>query len=181
MYFHCLFCYDSGKFGIKHMCQILRDKDSGICVTDGDFQTTGSQVSVLVPPSPTVTLSPHCHWFTGTPNPFNSIYKPFIFVPGATIGLAILSPQFGDEDPVKQLPRFKKQVCVLFFAGLADFLYFLLVKMGFHLKWSNKKFFQLLFMLDTNIEVDLACLYGDAYTHTYICMVIFIFMSSNQH
>ena len=65
------------------MFKILRDEDGGICMMDGGFITSGSQVSVLMPPS---SPSPGVHWFTGTPNPSTSIYKPFFFGPGADVG-----------------------------------------------------------------------------------------------
>lgn len=38
------------------------------------------QVSVLTPGGPAV------HWFTGTPNPRQSLFKPFVFCDAATIG-----------------------------------------------------------------------------------------------
>ncbi|KAK7471640.1 hypothetical protein BaRGS_00035737 [Batillaria attramentaria] len=50
----------SGEFGVRDMFKILRDEESGICMTDGSFVSTGSQ--------------------------------------------------FGDDDPVKKLPRFQSQV-----------------------------------------------------------------------
>ncbi|KAK7109985.1 hypothetical protein V1264_013929 [Littorina saxatilis] len=100
----------SGKFGVRDMLKILRDEESGICMTDGSFVSTGSQVSVLVPPSSSACPTPSCHWFTGTPNPLTSIYKPFIFAPGAAIGKATVSPQFGDDDPAKKKPRFQNEV-----------------------------------------------------------------------
>jgi secernin len=94
------------------MFKILRDEESGICMTDGGFASPGSQVSILSPPvtQASTAISPACHWFTATPNPVTSIYKPFIFAPGCSIGSATVSPQFGDEDPVKKKPRFQQQV-----------------------------------------------------------------------
>lgn len=55
---------------------------------DGGFITAGSQVSVLLP---NASASPSVHWFTGTPNPATSIYKPFFFGPGAEVGDITLS------------------------------------------------------------------------------------------
>ena len=63
---------------------MLRHEDSGICQTGGSGMgsvSTGSQVSVLHPHA-SGTLSQH--WFTATPNPNNSLFKPFVFVPGVT-------------------------------------------------------------------------------------------------
>ena len=96
------------------MFTILRDEESGICMTDGSFLSTGSQVSVLTPPSSSACPTPSCHWFTATPNPLTSIYKPFIFAPGGSIGSATVSPQFGDDDPAKKVPRFQVQVIHVF-------------------------------------------------------------------
>ncbi|GFO46353.1 secernin-2 [Plakobranchus ocellatus] len=78
----------SGKFGYRDMFKILRDEDGGICMMDGGFITSGSQVSVLMPAS---SSAPAVHWFTGTPNPSTSIYKPFFFGPGADVGTRTVS------------------------------------------------------------------------------------------
>jgi secernin len=43
---------------------------------------------------------PHCHWFTATPNPQESVFKPFIFTPDARISQHTYSPVF-DDDPAK--------------------------------------------------------------------------------
>ncbi|XP_041366483.1 secernin-3-like isoform X2 [Gigantopelta aegis] len=96
----------SGQFGVKDMMKILRDEESGICMT-GSFCSNGSQVSRIPSPGSAV---PACHWFTATPNPNRGIFKPFIFGPNAQIGTLTVSPDFGDEDPVKKKPRFQKQV-----------------------------------------------------------------------
>jgi len=103
-------CITTGQFSACDMFTILRDEESGICMTDGSFLSTGSQVSVLTPPSSSACPTPSCHWFTATPNPLTSIYKPFIFAPGGSIGSATVSPQFGDDDPAKKVPRFQVQV-----------------------------------------------------------------------
>ena len=77
-----MFCIFEGKFKVQDMLSILRHENSGICMTGG-FLTTGSQVSVLTPDG---CNSPSCHWFTATPNPKVSIFKPFVFSQDATIG-----------------------------------------------------------------------------------------------
>lgn len=98
----------SGLFRERDMFCILRDYDSGICMSSGCFISTGSQVSVL---SPTNSSQPCCHWFTGTPDPSNSVFKPFIFCPNVRISRHIISPTFPiDEDPAKLKPRFKSKV-----------------------------------------------------------------------
>ncbi|XP_057670909.1 secernin-3 [Diorhabda carinulata] len=63
------------------MFKILRDTESGICMTtDGPGSVTqGSQVSVLSNTRPSV------HWFTATPDPSKSVFKPFVFTKGALI------------------------------------------------------------------------------------------------
>jgi len=50
--------------------EILRDHDTGICA-HGDYRTTASMISRIVPEKE-LTL----HWFTGTPNPCQSFFKP---------------------------------------------------------------------------------------------------------
>ena len=86
--------------------KILRDEDSGICMR-GSFLTTGSQVSVLQPPGGT---APCCHWFTATPDPCRSLFKPFLFCADVSLGDHTVSPQFGSNDPVKKKPRFEETV-----------------------------------------------------------------------
>ncbi|XP_002740786.1 secernin-2-like [Saccoglossus kowalevskii] len=95
-----------GSIKAQTMFNILRDTDSGICM-EGSFLSTGSQVSILSPPGST---SPCCHWFTATPNPSQSVFKPFIFCKGVKFPEYTVSPNFGDQDPVKVKPRFQKKV-----------------------------------------------------------------------
>ena len=68
------------------MINILRDKDSNICRDCSDaFPTASSQVSILST-IPSFTGSPKSvHWFTGTPDPQFSYFKPFIFHPTVTV------------------------------------------------------------------------------------------------
>ncbi|KAL3831582.1 hypothetical protein ACJMK2_023320 [Sinanodonta woodiana] len=97
-----------GVFHLKNMMEILRDEDSGICMTgDTGFASVGSQVSVL---SPTGSSFPDCHWFTATPNPRISLFKPFIFCPGPNLGSMTMSPDFGIKEPRKIKPRFQTVV-----------------------------------------------------------------------
>uniref|UniRef100_G3Q293 Secernin-2 n=1 Tax=Gasterosteus aculeatus aculeatus TaxID=481459 RepID=G3Q293_GASAC len=88
------------------MMSILRDKPSGICMDSGGFCTTGSMVSVL-PRDPSL---PCIHFFTATPDPSRSIFKPFIFSDFSTPVLRVVSPQFGPDDPVRKQPRFQSKV-----------------------------------------------------------------------
>ncbi|XP_046569900.1 secernin-3-like [Haliotis rubra] len=98
---------EKGTFGAPEMMQILRDEDSGFCMT-GAFTSTGSQVSVL---SPSESSMLPCHWFTATPNPLRSVYKPFVFTPDTVdIGTQTKSPDYGQDDPARRIPRFQGQV-----------------------------------------------------------------------
>ncbi|XP_063107491.1 secernin-2 isoform X3 [Cavia porcellus] len=95
-----------GDITAEVMMDILRDKDSGICMDSGGFRTTASMVSVL-PQDPT---RPCVHFLTATPDPSRSVFKPFIFGVGAAQAPQVLSPTFGAQDPVRTLPRFQTQV-----------------------------------------------------------------------
>ncbi|XP_043549532.1 secernin-3 [Chiloscyllium plagiosum] len=91
-----------GNITIETMMDILRDKESGTN-TEGGFMTTGSMISILPMDS-----SLHCiHFFTGTPYPERSVFKPFIFVKNMRQLLKTSSPSFGPDDPVKKKPRFQ--------------------------------------------------------------------------
>lgn len=84
-------CYEAGKkllenftasnnFKETDMFKILRDDQSEICKPyDAKFPTQCSQVSVLSSARPSV------HWFTGTPHPLKSVFKPFVFTKNPTI------------------------------------------------------------------------------------------------
>ena len=91
---------------MSSMQSILKDEESGICC-NGETVSVGSQVSVLWPPGSSAL---DVHWLTATPNPARSVFKPFVFVPGADVGLLTESPAYGDEDPVKTKPRFQRTV-----------------------------------------------------------------------
>ncbi|XP_029386211.1 secernin-3 [Echeneis naucrates] len=86
------------------MMGILRDKNSGINM-EGMFMTTGSMVSVI----PTNPALPGVHYFTATPDPERSVFKPFIFVEHANDLKATTSPSYGPDDPVKKKPRFQSK------------------------------------------------------------------------
>lgn len=74
-----------------------------------DSGTCGSQVSQL-PSNQSATNRPCCHWFTATPCPSYSMFKPFIFTANANIGSLTVSPSYGENDPAKIQPRFKIRV-----------------------------------------------------------------------
>ncbi|XP_075437773.1 secernin-2 isoform X2 [Ascaphus truei] len=95
-----------GHVTVASMLQILRDKDSGICMDSGGFRTTSSMVSVL----PRSAHAPCVHLLTATPDPSRSVYKPFVFLPRVTSVPWVVSPSFGANDPVRQTPRFQTHV-----------------------------------------------------------------------
>ncbi|KAK2839802.1 hypothetical protein Q5P01_013542 [Channa striata] len=84
----------NGHITAETMMDILRDKDSGINM-EGMFMTTGSMVSVI-PTDPTL---PGVHYFTATPDPERSLFKPFIFVRHVNPLKETTSPTYGPDDP----------------------------------------------------------------------------------
>ncbi|XP_075385150.1 secernin-3 isoform X2 [Tenrec ecaudatus] len=86
-----------GSITFEAMMEILRDKPSGINM-EGQFMTTASMVSIL----PQDTSLPCIHFFTATPDPARSIFKPFIFVPNISQLLDTSSPTFELDDRVKK-------------------------------------------------------------------------------
>ncbi|XP_018531290.1 secernin-3 isoform X1 [Lates calcarifer] len=94
----------NGHITAETMMDILRDKDSGINM-EGTFMTTGSMVSVI----PTNPDLPGVHYFTATPDPESSVFKPFIFVKYAKDLKETTSPSYGPDDPVKKKPRFRSK------------------------------------------------------------------------
>ncbi|CAF0986497.1 unnamed protein product [Rotaria sp. Silwood1] len=84
----------NGNFSIFDMISILRDDQAGICVFDQvrGVRTTSSQVSVLT--SNKTSQIDACHFLTGTPNPKQSLFKPFIFSNNVQLGpLTVSSPE----------------------------------------------------------------------------------------
>ncbi|NXT24271.1 SCRN2 protein, partial [Syrrhaptes paradoxus] len=95
----------AGHITAETLMAILRDKGSGICVDSEGFRTAGSMVAVL-PRDPAV---PCVHFFTATPDPSRSVFKPFVFVAGVKPTPQVTSPTFRD-DPAKTIPRFQSTV-----------------------------------------------------------------------
>ena len=62
---------DSKQIGVRDMFAILRDTEGGISM-EGAFRTTASMVALLGPGPPRL-------WFTGTPHPHASAFKPCSF------------------------------------------------------------------------------------------------------
>ena len=76
-------------FRFFDMISILRDDQSGICMIDESgrgYTSTGSQVSVLTSGNRKKSQIDGCHFFTGTPNPKVSLFKPFIFSDKVQLG-----------------------------------------------------------------------------------------------
>uniref|UniRef100_A0A8C1ZL54 Secernin-2 n=1 Tax=Cyprinus carpio TaxID=7962 RepID=A0A8C1ZL54_CYPCA len=96
----------NGSVTAEVMMSILRDKASGICMDSEGFCTTGSMVSIL-PRNPDM---PCVHFFTATPDPSRSVFKPFIFSESMRSVSLVMSPQYGSDDPVRTQPRFQHQV-----------------------------------------------------------------------
>ncbi|XP_076603011.1 secernin-3 [Chaetodon auriga] len=94
----------NGQITAETMMDVLRDKDSGINM-EGMFMTTGSMVSVI-PRDPSL---PGVHYFTATPDPERSVFKPFIFVKNLKPLEETTSPSYGPDDPVKKKPRFQSK------------------------------------------------------------------------
>lgn len=101
----CVFIlFTEGHITAETMMDILRDKESGINM-EGMFMTTGSMVSVI----PTDPDLPGVHYFTATPDPERSVFKPFIFVKNVHLLKETSSPSYGADDPVKKKPRFQSK------------------------------------------------------------------------
>lgn len=97
----------SSDFKETDMFTILRDKNSEICrPCSAAYPTQGSQVSVLSDVRPSV------HWFTATPDPSNSVFKPFIFTPNAKISKYTICSESDKSAPhilySLQMESFKK-------------------------------------------------------------------------
>ncbi|XP_056404242.1 secernin-2 [Hyla sarda] len=95
-----------GHVTAESMMQLLRNKESGICMDSGGFRTTSSMVSVL----PRCPHLPCIHLLTATPDPSRSVFKPFVFGSRLTQVPWVMSPTFGENDPLRQIPRFQTQV-----------------------------------------------------------------------
>jgi len=97
-----------GKIGPDVMIEILRDHSGGICM-HGGFRTTASQVSYLLNEC-------SIHWFTGSPHPCRSFFKPFIVPDSEKPEIIDIWEQREQLDPVKnesgiqELHAFEKEL-----------------------------------------------------------------------
>uniref|UniRef100_A0A2H1V495 SFRICE_017280 n=1 Tax=Spodoptera frugiperda TaxID=7108 RepID=A0A2H1V495_SPOFR len=88
----------SSAFDVRDMMNVLRHKDSRICRScDDTFPTQGSQVSSLSDKMKSV------HWFTATPDPSLSLFKPFVFTKNAQASPLIVSP----DEPLREHHLYK--------------------------------------------------------------------------
>ncbi|XP_069068200.1 secernin-1 [Pleurodeles waltl] len=94
----------TGPFTAQTVIDVLRDDSSMPCADADTFVVAGSMVSVL----PWSGQAPCIHFFTGTPDPKRSIFKPFIFVEDVTPVTKVQSPCLGDSDPARKEPRFQE-------------------------------------------------------------------------
>ena len=71
----------ASEFSVGDMMDILRNRKSGVCMCGGGFRSNGSQVSVLCNSNSTQKkgAAVDVHWFTGTPDPSKSCFKPITF------------------------------------------------------------------------------------------------------
>ncbi|KAJ0183867.1 hypothetical protein K1T71_000290 [Dendrolimus kikuchii] len=75
------------EFKVEDMFNILRHKESHICRScDDAFPTQASQVSSLSAEGINI------HWFTATPDPSLSFFKPFVFAPNTSTSSFTHSP-----------------------------------------------------------------------------------------
>jgi hypothetical protein len=84
---------ENGNFSVFDMISILCDDQAGINVFDKvrGVRTTSSQISVLT--SNKKSSIDACHFLTGTPNPKQSLFKPFIFSKNVELGpLTVSTP-----------------------------------------------------------------------------------------
>ncbi|XP_048470777.1 secernin-2 isoform X3 [Rhincodon typus] len=96
----------AGSIQAETIMDILRDKESGICMDSETFCTTGSMVSIL----PQDDSLPCVHFFTATPDPSRSVFKPFIFIDDVMPVPMVISPSYTGDDPVRKQPRFQRKV-----------------------------------------------------------------------
>ncbi|XP_069770174.1 secernin-1-like isoform X3 [Narcine bancroftii] len=89
----------AGKVTLQTMIDVLREDT----MDQDSFIIAGSMVSVL----PQSSNSTCIHFFTATPDPARSVFKPFIFVDNVKPFPKTQSPSFGDEDSAKQEPHFQ--------------------------------------------------------------------------
>ena len=84
------------------MMDILRDHSAGICM-HGGFRTTASQVSLL-------SKETSVHWFTGSPNPCISLFKPFIVPSHDETKVIDIWKQREQFDPIMRKDVLKKLI-----------------------------------------------------------------------
>jgi len=81
---------NKGEITEEMMMDFLRSHEAGVCM-HGDFESTGSQVSLLRKDKKSI------HWFTGTTLPCVSTYKPYTF--------PVESQRVSEPGPYKEMER----------------------------------------------------------------------------
>ena len=95
-------------FTAEMMMEVLRDQKSGICMCGGGFRSNGSQVSVIfqkkndgsidsITNKENSTIVRDVHYFTGTPDPSISCFKPLSFPSFKTTAAAVAAGEAVDE------------------------------------------------------------------------------------
>lgn len=96
------------KFSVIDMFKTLRTVES-----DKSPQT--SHVSQLS------TIGVSCHWFTATPNPNESVFKPFVFTPNARISTLTVVQADGTDTLLHKLYKQRKwEACGTLLRSLED-------------------------------------------------------------
>lgn len=87
-----------GNICSKDVLEAIRTIEvGGLCSSPEKYIPVSSQMSVL----PASSDSPCCHWFTATPFPSKSLFKPFIFCKNASVGNEVTFPTHLDHSAAK--------------------------------------------------------------------------------
>lgn len=87
-----------GNISSKDVLEAIREIEvGGLCSSPEKYIPVSSQMSVL----PASSDSPCCHWFTATPFPSKSLFKPFIFCRNASVGNEATFPTHLDRSAAK--------------------------------------------------------------------------------
>lgn len=84
-----------GSFKVTDMFSVLREQATF-------SNTIDSHVSALSPNGVS------CHWFTGTPNPNESVYKPFVFTPNVKISHLTKIPENENQTIIQKFHKNRK-------------------------------------------------------------------------
>jgi len=105
------------------MLQVLRESMSSVSPQNSSSFVNSSHMSVLS----LAHGAPGCHWFTATPDPTKSLFKPFIFSDLAFLGLKTASATSENDESVcfpRYLKIIKKRSFLVALFGYIFWLYF---------------------------------------------------------